>query len=336
MENAELLPGEALRAEEFHCVDKGVLAERKSGFDDLFGLVAIHHHEFGAGDGLIAQVGRGELHARVHRIQENARHGEFGGQDVDVEVDDPQVYVEAEVDTADIFLKADIVRSAGIVPDRDGHITDVRRGDRIALIVQTADLQRIVAFRHIGGAVDAVEGLKRVDVLDDPAERALQPLEDGLGEPEDAVCRVVERREERGVVDRVLRQLVFLVLIVDQVHFRMGDLFVGEQVLGFRFQHGEKGVETALVPEGIFGERVAVDHDGHVFTACRALYPSGGRIHVAVVFRRQDPDGDEAEDHRHRQDDADDAFSHGVTPFRCGCDLQKFVHSNINIKYGYR
>ena len=119
MKDAEFLPGEAFCVEETHSIFEGIHPEAISSLDDLFGLVAIHHDEFGTGNRFIAQVGRGELYTGFPCIEEDTGHFEVGRQDIDIKINDPEVNIEAEVNTAKGFFIADITGPATVLFDFD-------------------------------------------------------------------------------------------------------------------------------------------------------------------------------------------------------------------------
>ena len=344
MKDAEFFPGEAFRSEQVNRILKGISAKGICCLDDLFCLGAIHHDEFGTGDRFIAQVGGGELDTGVPCIEEDAGHGEVSGQPVDINIKDPEVDGCFQIDAAKFFFIPDITGAAIVTLDVNIDFASGRCCNRIAVFVQTTDFKIVRTIRDVLRTIEAIEGFQRTNILHDPSKCSLQPLENCLGKTENTICCVIEGGEETLIINSIFCKLVFLALHVDKVELRVRSFMVGQKVLYLSFQNCEEVVETTVgvVPEYKVCHRVAIDHDPYIdasigsrcgnirfLCGCNIGIHVHGRCHVGrrVVLRCHDAKGDKAEDHRNCQHNADNTFSHCVTPFVCfSCSVVRMTN----------
>ena len=304
VECVQLVPGEALGADEIHRVREGVLAERKRGLHDLQSLVAVDEHELRTGQLVAAEIGGGETEAGLFAAEEHAGHGEVDRGDLGVKNG------IMELGGAEILLIADVVH----VLVFDGHdgFAGGRAPELPARIADMTDFQRVGAVRHVRRAVDRVEVAVRVHVFDQPRPEILKPAHDDRKPFGKAACLKRERGQERGFRNGVFRQRILIALGAHEHHFHLGQLCVCQEVLRLGLDlvtHVEN--RDARLP-GNIGNQLAVDHHGDFAVALRGILDGVKRCFGVFC---KDGHGQQAEHHGENKQKADQFFVHGSLPF---------------------
>ena len=322
VKDAEFFPGIAFRADQAHRAFKCLLAEPIEGFDEFLGLVAIHHDELRTGDRLIAQVGRRELDPGFRALEKNARHGHDSFINSSIDNGD------RKIQHADHAFKANITGLCRAFLNGDLQFSGFRFDEFEPVIGNTADLERILAFRNILCPVNTVEGFDLIKIIEKPFIGRLDQIDEPAGNASVAFRTVFERGDECRLAGILLRQLIFLPVFVDQVHLDLRNIIVPCHIFDFFFDGIDKVREPQTRRCREFRYVVAIYHNGNRNVTGRTLLASGRRVHIAGgIVRRHDAKGDKAEDHRDCQHNADDTFSHCVTPFVClTCSVMRMTH----------